>query len=75
MAQQIPKIPVEELNPPAMSRFKVEAAMIELIERLRGQGLTQAEVAVSLADAAEEYMLRLATMLDPDDRDSGQHLH
>jgi hypothetical protein len=69
------RIPIEDLNPPPISRFRVEAAMIELIEKLRVQGLSQAEIAVSLADAAEEYVLRLANKLELDDVDAGNHRH
>lgn len=68
------RIPIEDLNPPPISRFRVEAAMIKLIEELRVQGLSQAEIAVSLADAAEEYVLRLANKLELDE-DDGNHRH
>jgi hypothetical protein len=39
----------------------VDAAMLELIERLHSQGLGRAEVALALADASEDYVIRLAS--------------
>jgi hypothetical protein len=47
-------------EPSIRCRFKVEAAMLEMIEGLQRQGLGSAEIALSLADAAEDYVLRLA---------------
>jgi hypothetical protein len=39
----------------------VDAAMLEMVERLHSQGLGRAEVALALADASEEYVIRLAS--------------
>jgi hypothetical protein len=68
-------IQTEDLNPAPASRFKVEAAMFELIERLLRQGLSRAEIAVSLADAAEDYVLRLAGELELEEKKTAQHRH
>jgi hypothetical protein len=57
----------ETYDPPAINRFKVEAAMLEMIEHLQGQGLSQAEIALTLADAAEDYVIRLANLTTPED--------
>lgn len=64
---------LEDLDPPAENRFKVEAGMLDLIERLQRQGLLQAEIAVALADAAEEYVIRLATTFEQDHKDARQY--
>ena len=63
---------LEDLDPPTESRFKVEAGMLDLIERLQSEGLAQAEIAVALADAAEEYVIRLATTFELDRKDARQ---
>jgi hypothetical protein len=63
---------LEDLDPPMESRFKVEAGMLDLINRLQSDGLTQAEIAVALADAAEEYVIRLATTFELDHKDARQ---
>lgn len=49
-------------DPPAINRFKIEAAMLEMIEHLQQEGLSQAEIALTLADAAEDYVIRLANL-------------
>lgn len=59
----------ETYDPPAINRFKVEAAMLEMIEQLQGQGLSQAEIALTLADAAEDYVIRLANLTTPENLD------
>ncbi len=41
-------------------REQVEIAMREMIERLASSGLPLAEIALCLADAAEEYVISLA---------------
>ncbi|MGE6743216.1 hypothetical protein ACQKGC_23375 [Allorhizobium pseudoryzae] len=41
--------------------------MLSMIEDLRRQGLSTAEIALSLADAAEDYVLRLASCADEDE--------
>ncbi|WP_455273656.1 hypothetical protein [Rhizobium herbae] len=64
---------LRELDPPTECRFKVEAGMLDLIEQLRGQGLSQPEIAVALADAAEEYVIRLATTFELNHQHSGYH--
>ena len=46
--------------------------MLDLIERLQSEGLAQAEIAVALADAAEEYVIRLATTFELDHKDARQ---
>lgn len=38
----------------------VEAAMLEMIEKLHAKGLVRAEVALALADASEDYIMLLA---------------
>ncbi|TCU20766.1 hypothetical protein EV130_112140 [Rhizobium azibense] len=42
-------------------RTEVEAAMFEMIKRLQQHGWTPAEVALALADAAEDYVMLLAS--------------
>jgi hypothetical protein len=64
---------LEDLDPPTESRFKVEAGMLDLIQRLQVQGLSQAEIAVALADAAEEYVIRLATTFDLNNKNAGKY--
>lgn len=48
-----------EKQSPAI-RFAVEIAMAELIDRLVANGHNRAEVALLLADASEDYVIRLA---------------
>lgn len=60
-------IPDEAFEPSIKCRFKVEAAMLSMIDDLRHQGLSTAEIALSLADAAEDYVLRLASRADEDE--------
>lgn len=50
----------EEAELDICRRFQVEAAMLDLIAALRAKGLEEAEIALTLADAAEDYVLRLA---------------
>jgi hypothetical protein len=57
----------DAFEPSIGCRFKVEAAMLSMIEDLRRQGLNTAEIALSLADAAEDYVLRLASCTDEDE--------
>jgi hypothetical protein len=57
----------DAFEPSIGCRFKVEAAMLSMIEDLRRQGLSTAEIALSLADAAEDYVLRLASCADEDE--------
>ena len=64
---------LEDLDPPTESRFRVEAGMLDLIERLRSDGLSQAEIAVALADAAEEYVIRLASTFELNDENPRQY--
>ncbi|SIQ99178.1 hypothetical protein SAMN05880590_11024 [Rhizobium sp. RU35A] len=52
--------PAEEAELDICRRFQVEAAMLDMIAALRAKGLDQAEIALTLADAAEDYVLRLA---------------
>jgi hypothetical protein len=54
--------PDESYEPPPAHRFRVEAAMLEMIERLRQEGLGRQEIALILADAADEYVIILANM-------------
>jgi hypothetical protein len=42
-------------------RPAVEAAMNEMILKLHAKGFGRAEIALALADAAEDYVLRLAS--------------
>ncbi|OWK24173.1 hypothetical protein ISN39_07415 [Rhizobium sp. 007] len=46
---------------PLNCRTEVEAAMFEMIKRLQQHGWTPAEVALALADAAEDYVMLLAS--------------
>ncbi|MCJ9671576.1 MULTISPECIES: hypothetical protein [unclassified Neorhizobium] len=68
MRTQTPDEPYEPL--PA-HRFRVEAAMLEMIERLQQEGLGRQEIALILADAADEYVIILANMTA--ETASGQH--
>jgi metal-dependent HD superfamily phosphatase/phosphodiesterase len=52
----------EPYEPPPAHRFRVEAAMLEMIERLQQEGLSRQEIALILADAADEYVIILANM-------------
>jgi hypothetical protein len=61
---------LDDLDPPTESRFKVEAGMLDLITRLQSEGLSQAEVAVALADAAKDYVVRLAATFELHDQNS-----
>ncbi|WP_037083666.1 hypothetical protein [Neorhizobium vignae] len=54
--------PDEQYDPPPAHRFRVEAAMLEMIEHLRQEGLSRQEIALILADAADEYVMILANM-------------
>ncbi|WP_105436175.1 hypothetical protein [Neorhizobium tomejilense] len=54
--------PDEPYEPPPAHRFRVEAAMLEMIERLQEEGLSRQEIALILADAADEYIIILANM-------------
>ncbi|CDN51447.1 hypothetical protein [Neorhizobium galegae] len=54
--------PDEPYEPPPAHRFRVEAAMLEMIERLQQEGLGRREIALILADAADEYVIILANM-------------
>jgi hypothetical protein len=47
------------------SRQIVEAAMLEMIQKLHAQGLGRADVALTLADASEDYVIKLASESDP----------
>lgn len=42
-------------------RLAVEAGMITLIQQLCEQGHSEASVALALADASEDYVIRLAS--------------
>lgn len=64
----------ELYDPLAINRFKVEAAMFELIDQLQRQGLDKLEIAMALADAAEDYVMRLASKT-PDDLDDDIRPH
>lgn len=64
----------DAFEPSIGCRFKVEAAMLSMIEDLRRQGLSTAEIALSLADAAEDYVLRLANSTDDDESAPRQRL-
>lgn len=46
---------------PTLVRMRVEAAMVEMIQRLRDEGISQEAIALALADAAEDYVILLAT--------------
>ncbi|MDO1583625.1 hypothetical protein [Rhizobium oryzicola] len=64
-------------EPSLLCRFTVEAAMLDMVKRLQKQGLGNEEIAVSLADAAEDYVIRLANALckegEPVERPSIEH--
>lgn len=45
---------------PVFVRMRVEAAMLEMIQKLLAEGYRQEAVALSLADAAEDYVIELA---------------
>ncbi|TCV74704.1 hypothetical protein EDE05_1376 [Neorhizobium sp. R1-B] len=51
----------EPYDPLTINRFKIEAAMLDLIDQLQRQGLDKLEIALALADAAEDYVMRLAS--------------
>ncbi|CAN7735878.1 hypothetical protein [Neorhizobium sp. LjRoot104] len=55
--------PDETYEAPPEHRFRVEAAMLEMIERLQQEGLGRQEIALILADAADEYVVILANMM------------
>ncbi|CDZ26693.1 hypothetical protein NOJ05_02525 [Neorhizobium galegae] len=55
--------PDETYEPPPEHRFRVEAAMLEMIERLQEEGLSRQEIALILADAADEYVIIIANMM------------
>ncbi|MCO5733769.1 hypothetical protein [Rhizobium sp. SSA_523] len=57
----------DSFEPSIGCRFKVEAAMLLMIEDLKRQGLDLAEIALSLADAAEDFVLRLARSAGDED--------
>jgi hypothetical protein len=42
-------------------RAAVETAMLDMINRLKKRGWSDAELALALADAAEDYVMELAT--------------
>jgi DNA-binding transcriptional MerR regulator len=46
--------------PPPAARARVEIAMLEIIEQLQHEGLSVEEIALSLADASEDYVILLA---------------
>ncbi len=46
---------------PLNCRTEVEAAMFEMVKRLQQHGWEPAEVALALADAAEDYVMLLAS--------------
>ncbi|MDE1158496.1 MAG: hypothetical protein PW791_09485 [Neorhizobium sp.] len=50
----------EPTGPTAETRFKVEAAMFKLIDVLTRHGLSREEIALALADAADDYVMMLA---------------
>jgi hypothetical protein len=54
--------PDESYEPAPAQRFRVEAAMLEMIDRLQQEGLSRQEIALILADAADEYVAILANM-------------
>ncbi|MCQ1838744.1 hypothetical protein [Neorhizobium galegae] len=66
--------PDESYDPLPAHRFRVEAAMLEMIERLQQEGLCRQEIALILADAADEYVIILANMTaeTPSDQQSRQ---
>ena len=41
-------------------RKLVESAMLDMIEQIRSKGFSEATIALTLADAAEEYVIELA---------------
>ena len=51
-------------EPLPATRFTVEAAMLAMIEELIRRGLSREDIAISLADAAEDYVMILASMKD-----------
>jgi hypothetical protein len=52
---------------PVNCRTEVEAAMFEMVKRLQQHGWEPAEVALALADAADDYVMLLAS------KKSGSH--
>lgn len=54
-------------------RDAVETAMDELFDRLELRGMLRVEIALTLADAAEDYVIRLAHRLN--DKDTGETRH
>ncbi|WP_157885379.1 hypothetical protein [Neorhizobium galegae] len=68
--------PDEPYEPPPAHRFRVEAAMLEMIEHLQQEGLSRQEIALILADAADEYVIILANMSAETAADrQSYHLH
>ncbi len=57
----------EPAGPNAETRFKVEAAMFELIDTLARNGLPREDIAMALADAADDYIMMLAGNAAGDD--------
>jgi hypothetical protein len=45
----------------SMCRFEVEIAMTEMLNKLQAKGWSQAELALTLADAAEDYVISVAS--------------
>lgn len=64
----------EPAGPNAETRFKVEAAMFELIDSLAHHGLSREDIALALADAADDYIMMLAGNAASDDA-RGLHQH
>ncbi|MGK9055292.1 hypothetical protein [Neorhizobium petrolearium] len=50
----------KQSEPFTSCRLMVEAAMQEMIANLQSKGLQPPEIALALADAAEDYVIRLA---------------
>ena len=47
-------------HPATNCRARVEAAMLETIQRLQDEGLPLNDIALSMADASEDYVIFLA---------------
>ncbi|WP_454858163.1 hypothetical protein [Rhizobium binxianense] len=50
-----------EQEPVSMCRFHVEVAMKQMLNTLQARGWSQAELALALADAAEDHVILVAS--------------
>ncbi len=60
MKTPTPSTAISTPERPSACRIEVESAMRSLIKEIVKQGWSRAEVALTLADAAEDYVMELA---------------